>query len=228
MQQNIILLHGALGSKSQFENLKHLLTEEYNVYDFNFDGHGGVPTDQDFSIDLFTANTMDFIRKSGIEKTNLFGYSMGGYVGLNLAKNHPEKIQKMVTLGTKFNWSKETAEKEVRMLNPDKIEEKVPAFAKSLKEIHYPNDWKMIVNKTAQMMLGLAEGKKLAAEDFQKIDQETLIGIGTLDRMVSITESENIVNLLPDGMLKIIEGFEHPIDKIDTKKLASIISDFFE
>jgi hypothetical protein len=32
--------------------------------------------------------------------------------------------------------------------------------------------------------------------------------------------------MLPNGSLKIIGGFEHPIEKIDVKKLEEIIVDF--
>ena len=77
-------------------------------------------------------------------------------------------------------------------------------------------------------MAEMGGGKKLSAEDFQQIHQKTLIGIGTLDRMVTMEESENIVQLLPQGTLKIIEGFQHPIEKIDTHILATIINDFLE
>ena len=56
---------------------------------------------------------------------------MGGYVALQLANKHPKYVQKIITLGTKFAWDKETAAKEVKMLNPEKIEEKIPAFAKN-------------------------------------------------------------------------------------------------
>ena len=64
-------------------------------------------------------------------------------------------INSIVTFGTKFNWSKEAAAKEVKMLNPEVIEEKVPKFAQMLKDTHAPNDWKTLLHKTAAMMKGL-------------------------------------------------------------------------
>jgi pimeloyl-ACP methyl ester carboxylesterase len=51
---------------------------------------------------------------------------MGGYVALKTAVLHPGRIEAIVTLGTKFHWDPENASNEVRMLNPEKIEEKVP------------------------------------------------------------------------------------------------------
>lgn len=223
MKQNILLLHGALGSKRQVEKLEKLLSDKFNVYCLNFEGHGGKPCETDFSIDLFTQNTFDFINKNEIKKIHIFGYSMGGYVGLNLALKYPKLVDSIVTLGTKFNWSKEAAEKEVKMLNPTIIEQKVPHFAAQLKTIHAPNDWKIVMQKTASMMLRIANHERLTMEDLKQINHRVLIGIGEKDKMVSVEESENAANVLPNGELKVIDGFYHPIERNDYEVLAEVI-----
>jgi len=46
--------------------------------------------------------------------------------------------------------------------------------------------------------------------------------------MVTIEESEKIVQKLYRGELRIIKGFEHPIEKVDIEKLSLIISGFFK
>ncbi len=225
-KNNIILLHGALRSKQQFEQLEKVLSNQFNVFTLNFEGHGDKVSDSEFSIDLFTNNTLAFLRENDIEQTNIFGYSMGGYVGLKLARLYPERVNSIVTLGTKFNWTRESAAKEIKMLNPEVIAEKVPKFAEHLERTHYPNDWKAILNKTAKMMSDLAEGKKMNNSDLSQIQHRVLIGIGALDKMVSIDESENAVSHLINGQLKIIEGFQHPIEKNDHNQLAAIITEF--
>ena len=110
-KENIVLLHGALGTKKQLDKLSHLLSSKFNVYSLDFDGHGSKVSGKEFSMELFKNNVVDFILEHGIEKTHVFGFSMGGYVALNLAKTHPHLISNIVTLGTKFNWSQEAAEK---------------------------------------------------------------------------------------------------------------------
>lgn len=228
MKENIVLLHGALGSIKQLLPLERLLSNKFNTYTFNFEGHGDKTCNSDFSIDLFTENTIDFLTQNDIKKVNVFGYSMGGYVGLNLALNYSKYINSVVTLGTKFNWSKEAAEKEVKMLNPVLIEEKVPKFANSLKETHFPNDWKILLKKTAKMMIGLANGNKLTQQELNKINHNILIGIGSSDKMVSIEESKGAANQLKNGYLKIIDNFQHPIEKNDYAQLAKIVIEFIE
>ena len=225
MKENIILLHGALGSKQQFKELKGLLESKFNVLDLDFDGHGGLPVDHEFSMEYFSENVVTLMKNEGLESTHVFGYSMGGYVALTLAKRHPELVQKIVTLGTKFNWTKEAAEQETKMLNADKILEKVPKFAEQLKAIHLDH-WRSVLEQTAQMMINLGDGKRLKDEDFLGINHEVLIGIGDSDRMVTIEESNRIKQLLAQSQLIILEGFRHPIEKVDQQKLASVISAF--
>ncbi|WP_020535909.1 alpha/beta fold hydrolase [Lewinella cohaerens] len=226
--QHLLLLHGALGTKDQFRSLKEKLSSEFQVHDLDFEGHGERASSEEFTMGLFTENVIAYLSAKKINKIHIFGYSMGGYVGLNVAQKHPSFVEKIITLGTKFAWTEATAAKEVRMLNPDKIEEKVPAFANKLASIHTINDWKEVVEKTASMMLRLGQGERLTEKNLEDIRHEILIGIGSKDNMVSIEESKESAEVLPNGNLRIIENFQHPIEKIDDEILSSIIVDFIK
>lgn len=223
MKEKLLLLHGALGSKNQFSSLINGLDDFFDIYTMNFEGHGGDQSLNEFSIELFTKNVIDYMQVNSIDKVTIFGYSMGGYVALNVALTNPKKVTKIITLGTKFNWSIESAEKEIKLLNPTIIEEKVPLFAKRLQQVHFPQNWKTVMNKTAKMMVNMANGAQLKESDFIKINQNVIIGIGSLDTMVSYEESEYVSRLLPNSKLIKLEGVEHPIDKIKTDDLINYI-----
>ncbi len=225
MKDPILLLHGALGSKKQFETLKIKLSDSFDVYDLDFEGHGGFESQKEFSIALFTQNVIDFLQRNAIEKVHIFGYSMGGYVALNTALKIPNKIMKIVTLGTKFNWDIASAEKEVKMLNPDKIEEKIPQYAEKLRIEHHPQDWKEIVYNTAKMMIGLSQGGMLNDYELSQIQHQVTIGIGNLDKMVGFEESERIASIVPNAVVKQLMGFEHAIDKIKPAELTLFIEE---
>ena len=111
--QNLLLLHGALGSKEQFNELEKKLKDSFKTYSINFSGHGGdkIP-DEPFSIQLFVQDVLSFLDKNGIDKINIFGYRMGGYVGLFLSRHYPERINKLFTIATKLKWTEEIAIKE--------------------------------------------------------------------------------------------------------------------
>lgn len=227
MKPNLILLHGALGSASQFHDLKLWLEPQFRLLDFNFSGHGGKPFPVGrFSIDGFTTEIVQFMQETGLECSAFFGYSMGGYVALNLAAKHPEKVSTIFTLATKFDWTPESAQKEIRQLNPEKIKEKIPAFAQLLEKRHQPNRWEDLVEKTAQLLYDLGETPPLSEEILKQIQMPVCIGIGEEDSMVTIRESENAAKLLPNGTLKRFAGFKHPLEQTDAQVLAETIRAF--
>jgi len=116
--------------------------------------HGAKDFSNGFGIAAFSKELHEFILKNKLEKTSVFGYSMGAYVALYLSSQHPEILGNIITLGTKFSWSPEIAEKEIKMLDPEIIKEKVPKFALSLEKRHSDN-WIILLNKTAEMILEL-------------------------------------------------------------------------
>ncbi len=228
MKPSLLLLHGALGSKQQFGPLEALLSPHFTVHSIDFAGHGGLPVPQGgFSIACFAEDVLAWMEQSKTTRIDIFGYSMGGYVALYLAKHHPEKIGRVFTLATKFTWSESIAEKEVKMLNPGKIEEKVPAFAAALAARHAPQDWKGIMNEAAGMMLSMGKENPLKENDFISITHKAIIAVGDNDGMVTRDETVRISTLLRNAELLILDDTEHPIEKADHEQLASEIKDFF-
>jgi pimeloyl-ACP methyl ester carboxylesterase len=223
----ILLLHGALGAASQFDALKKNLENDFEVLTLNFPGHGGkeIPAEP-FSFSMFVSALLDFLDNKKIESINIFGYSMGGYAALCLAKDHPSRVNKIFTLATKFDWNETTSQKEASMLDPIRMEEKIPAYAKVLQERHSPADWKAVVNKTREMIVQLGSNP-LEEKDFASIKQSVTIGVGEKDSMVSIAESNAVAELLPDGKRIIFPGMQHPFEKADLNQLSSVIKIFF-
>jgi pimeloyl-ACP methyl ester carboxylesterase len=223
MKPTLLLLHGALGSEKQFDFLRSLLEDKFQVVSFDFEGHGATPSDDAFTMELFAKNAFNFLHQNKIESTHIFGYSMGGYVALKMAQLQADKIQNIVTFGTKFDWTEESALKETRKLNPEIIEQKVPDFAAQLKVVHSANDWKIMMGKTAEMMMDLGKGACFSSLELEQIQSSITIGIGNEDKMVSIVESEAAVNSLPNGNLLVLDGFQHLLEKNDPNGFASFI-----
>ncbi|MFN8230133.1 MAG: alpha/beta fold hydrolase [Bacteroidia bacterium] len=135
--KNIILLHGAIGAADQLIPLENELTKQnFKVFKFSFSGHGNTPFNNDFSIKQFAKELELFISENNLIQPAIFGYSMGGYVALYLVTQMPMLIGNIITLGTKFNWTEEIAKKEIQLLNPKTIIEKVPKFANALQQRH--------------------------------------------------------------------------------------------
>ena len=219
----LLLLHGALGSTEQFAELQSLLAKKFDVFTFNFSGHGGRSASDSFSIELFVNDTEKYLREKKHDAVDIFGYSMGGYVALALALRSPSLVNRIVTLGTKFNWTKASAEEEVKLLVPSILEQKLPAYTAALEKRHHPEDWKSIMTRTADMMLDMGNGNAMQDEDFRIIQHEVHLLLGSRDNMVTVEETKHVADLMPNATFTLIPDLKHPIESVDKNLLASQI-----
>ncbi len=125
-----------------------------------------------------------------------------------------------MTLATKFAWNEAIATKEIQMLDPAKIEQKIPAFAEALRERHLPNDWKEVLQKTADMMIVMGNENPLMPEDYAAIGIPSLLLLGDRDKMVSIEETMAVYKALPAARMGILPGTPHPIEQVNMRTLA--------
>lgn len=225
--KELLLLHGALGSQEQFDELKNALKDDYKIHSINFSGHGRVPSHHHaYTIQNFAHEVLDWMNQKFIQTIDIFGYSMGGYVALWLARFYPERVGRVYTLGTKLRWNEEEAQKEIKMLNADKIAEKVPAFATALANRHGEHEWKSVLAKTALMMYDLGH-THLTDQDFIKIEHTLILGLGSKDNMVSHQETDYCRHLIKNSQLRILEEMPHAIEQIPVEILKQEILLFF-
>lgn len=97
----VLLLHGWLNSWALWRHTIELLGQEFRFYALDFLGFG----DSDgrttvFSVDNFTMMVNEFFDRLGIQKAPLIGHSMGGTVALKTAVMHPEKVVKVIVVGS--------------------------------------------------------------------------------------------------------------------------------
>jgi pimeloyl-ACP methyl ester carboxylesterase len=225
--KKIIYLHGALGCSNQARELTRSLNFHFDCFSTDFTGHGFRPAYfGDLSIDLFTMDLYKFMDELEIVGADLVGYSMGGYVALNYARKYPDRVGKIFTFGTKFDWNPESALREAKMLNPQKILEKVPKFANELQELH-GDKWERLVEQTAEMMLNLGSNPILTPEELSKIQNSVYISVGDKDSMITIEESANAFRSLPNARFTVFPSTIHQITKIDLMRLRNELVEFF-
>ena len=226
--KDLFLLHGAIGAKDQLQPLADVLKDKYRIHTFNFSGHGGEPFAKEFSIPHFAEELSKYLQQHDLGMINIFGYSMGGYVAIYFAKQYPNTVDKLVTLATKFYWDETVATKEVKMLNADKIAEKLPGFAEQLKQRHSPNDWKTVLDKTKEMLLQLGKQNALQLADYSAISTPCLLLLGDNDKMVTLDETTAVKEALPNAKFQLLTNTPHPIEQADVNRLASVIDSFID
>ncbi len=221
--KSLIIIHGALGSKTQFDDLTKLISSNLDVHNLNMPGHGGEDCLSEFSICAFSAFLCSYIIEKELQHPMVFGYSMGGYVALFAETKKKGLFEKIIALGTKFDWSQDSATKEIKMLNPLKMAEKIPVFANQLKELHAPCDWKDVVIKTAELMQILVDSDALTDVDLSRVHCPVVVCRGSLDSMVSEAESTWAVQHMPNSQYLELESVKHPIDQVNIGILIELI-----
>jgi esterase/lipase len=224
--KSIILLHGAIGAEDQLQPLAKALTKlNYQVFSFSFSGHGQTPFEANYSIQQFAGELEKFILRNQLTKPHVFGYSMGGYVALYLAYNKPQTLGRIITLGTKFKWTKEIAQNEIKQLDPKLISEKVPKFAESLSKRHGA-DWELVLKRTAEMMVQMGESNPLKLDMISNIETEVLIGIADKDAMVTLEETTQVYQQLKKAHMFMLPNTKHPIETVDVEALSHVVNKF--
>lgn len=222
---NILLLHGAIGCNKQLQNIEQELHKQgHKVLNLNFPGHGDEEIcKSDFSIEFFESS-INAILETIEEEVFIFGYSLGGYVALRLALQHPNKIKGIMCFGTILDWSPAQAEKQIAQIMPEKLKAKVPSFAQYLEKLH-GSKWESVLLNTHNLLKRLGENALLNNDSFETLTVPVILSLGDRDVIVSFEETINAYRHLKHGSMIVYPQTAHPIEKIDHKR---VVEDFLK
>jgi pimeloyl-ACP methyl ester carboxylesterase len=101
----VLMLHGSGPGVSATANWQHNigpLAEKFHVLAPDIVGFGATerPTDIVYSLRAWTDHVWAFLDALGIEKTAIVGNSLGGRIALQMATDRPERISRMVLMGS--------------------------------------------------------------------------------------------------------------------------------
>lgn len=96
--QTVVLLHGYLESIEVWDDFAGALGKDYRVIRVDLPGHGFSDWGgrEVVGIDYMADTVAAVLEIAGVERCTVVGHSMGGYVALSLAANHPENVAGLV------------------------------------------------------------------------------------------------------------------------------------
>lgn len=225
--RDLILLHGALGDASQLAPLAAKLGNTRRLTVLELEGHGKTPfRDRPLRIETLAESVIEEMSARGIDRASFFGYSMGGYIALVVAATHPDRVERIATLATKFAWTSEIATRETAMLDATTIRAKVPKFASVLEARHTGAGWEELLAQTADLMRALGDRQPLDNDVLASIAKPVRVAVGDRDATVSIEESAAAVRQLPLGELEVHPRTPHPFEKAPLDRIARSIDEF--
>ncbi len=222
MKPKLYVLHGALGSCESLQGVAHLLEPNFEVYLHTFPGHGHVAPIPNWTLGKLAEHLLETLPESAF----VFAYSMGGYVALLAETLKPGYLNALFCLGTKFDWSAESSAREIKKLDCAFLQAKAPEYVAQLKVLQGEDRWEALLHETGQMMQDLSERETLHRAAFTGLKCPVTICLAENDRMVSRTESLEMLNVLPKAEFVGIEG-GHSLDSIDQNVLANLIKERF-
>ena len=93
----LIVLHGAYMNIPSMGAIIPKLAKTHRVYALELQGHGRTTDiDRPITYPNLADDVAVFMEKVGLQKADVFGYSMGAVAGLQLAIRHPGKVNKLI------------------------------------------------------------------------------------------------------------------------------------
>jgi pimeloyl-ACP methyl ester carboxylesterase len=101
----IIVLPGAHMNIITMGKIVPLLAETHTVYAVEFQGHGRTnDIDRPITYENLADDVAVFMDAVGLERADVFGYSMGAGAGLQLAIRHPDKVDHLVAASVSYSF----------------------------------------------------------------------------------------------------------------------------
>jgi pimeloyl-ACP methyl ester carboxylesterase len=100
----IVVLHGAYMDIPTMGGIIPKLAKTHRVYALEFQGHGRTTDiDRPITYPNLADDVAAFMEAVNLEKADVFGYSMGGQAGLQLAIRHPGKVNRLVAASVSYD-----------------------------------------------------------------------------------------------------------------------------
>jgi pimeloyl-ACP methyl ester carboxylesterase len=175
----LIVLQGAHMNIITMGKIIPKLAETHKVYALEFQGHGHTADiDRPITYENLADDVAKFMDAVGIEKADVFGYSMGGQVGLKLAISHPQKLNKLITASVAYDLKglQPAYNEFIPMMTPEMFIA-MPFFAEKHKQSANPEAYVAFLKK----MIALEHEPMAWEEDVKKLRTPVLIIAGDSD-----------------------------------------------
>jgi len=234
----VVLVHG-LGSRAEdWANLMPQLKQAgFHVYAMDLLGYGrsARPADAIYSISEEAQYVEDFLAQRGLQKVNLVGWSMGGWVSMRVALDQPERIGRLVLCDsagirfeptfTIFDFEPTTVpavQHLYSLLMPQPTG--VPDFlARDMVRKFKGLNW--VVERSARSMF---HGDDLLDGKLGALQMPTLLIWGRQDHLIPLATGVSMHEQIPQSVLQIYDGCGHLAPGQCARLIAPRLVDFLD
>jgi pimeloyl-ACP methyl ester carboxylesterase len=236
----LLLLHGGLFDiEQQFGALIPSLSAGRRVIATDFQGHGRTnDIDRPLGTPALASDVIGLLEHLGVDKVDVFGFSVGGAVALDLAINHPELVRKLIVSSVSFRPegdrggnAEAVAEMTVDMIAGTPMEERYLAVSPHPDREHLQG----LLDKLARYGEGEAGWSD---DDIRAIAAPTLFTVGDCD-MVKLDHAVKFLRLrggdvngdfegVPASQLAVFPGTTHFFGLARTDLVRDVVITFLD
>jgi 3-oxoadipate enol-lactonase len=237
----VILLHGLNGDLTGWVLILPELSKHYRTVALDVRGHGGTSKpDQPYSIQGFSQDLHEFLRKLRISKAHIIGLSMGGAIAQQFAVDHPEMIRSLILVST-FSYIDDHARQALTKLKAVLAQGGYPAFFDEVVHLAFTPKYiaanpgpiaelkKKRIAVNSPVAIGRATDACLAFNlkgQISKIMIPTLVVSGREDVFTPIHLAEQIHRSIGGSEWRILEGVGHSLHIESAPGLVQAALDF--
>jgi pimeloyl-ACP methyl ester carboxylesterase len=226
----VILLHGSGPGVSALANWRFavpVLAEDHRTLAPDLIGFGQTATERPPRVDLdaWVAQVLEFADALGVDRFDVVGNSMGGAIALALGVRHPERVGRIVTMGSLgVSFPITPALDEIWGYSPDleRMREIIRLFAwdqryaedEALVRLRYETSLQPSARTPYEAMFEAprqlaVDAAVIPEADLQRLANPVLLVHGRDDRVVPLETSQRLAELLPDARLAIYPRCGH-------------------
>jgi non-heme chloroperoxidase len=233
----IILLHGYGDSWFSYSPILPLLDEKYRVYIPDQRGHGDSDRPSGgYALKQFAADILAFMDAMNVKKATIVGHSMGSFVAQHVAAQAPERVNKLVLIGsaTKIrNNVVKDLQREVNTLTDPLPEKFVREFQTSVAFQPLPQEFfngvvresmKLPAHVWREVMAQMVSPE--AEVELAKIKSPTLIIWGDKESIFPRSEQDSLMAALRNAVLKVYPNTGHAPNWERPEQVAKDLQDF--
>jgi pimeloyl-ACP methyl ester carboxylesterase len=232
----LVLVHGLAGRAENWLTLVPEFTRNgYRVYALDLLGYGrSDQPDVDYSIALQSDILRQFLDSQHLQRPDIAGWSMGGWISLKFAAEHPDRVDRLVLLdsaGLLFDAVNASAlrptnQRELahmmEVLTPHP--QPIPAFvARDILRNFAANDW--VVARSLQSM---QSGRDLMDGKMQTVKMPVLIVWGKDDVLTPLSVGEGMHRGMPQSVFYLFDGTGHLAPTERSRQVSTAMVDFLK
>lgn len=224
--QPLLMLHGGLGDISDFAKVIPKLSKKYRVIIPDMPGLGRSDYAKNIlSYELFADYQYKLIEQLSLKNLLMIGWSDGANTALILAKNHPERIKKIIISGANYKkdgFKPDALEECKKITDTTFVKEHLQGWVNHYQKLSN-KDWKKYISEVGQMWL---KEEYFPKSDLQNIKIPTLVVYGDND-MYTIEHGLEIKNTLSNSQFCVIPNCSHEVFAEKPELIINLAQTFF-